>query len=158
MSFGKVATNNTRARHCGICTEQPRHQNWLLWVGTAGLTLLTRIHAGAATSVLLIWLPIIPLGGKNSFPDEGGICHQLNWSSIWESLDMMPLWYDVSKIFIYNCSFLKKLAFQTSTMSPFIPLIFTVLASSALGEEGQARILISKQVKEHKIFKSCCYA
>jgi len=31
-------------------------------------------------------------------------------------------------------------------MSPLIPIIFTALASSALGEEGQARILISKQI------------
>ena len=33
-------------------------------------------------------------------------------------------------------------------MSPLIPIIFTALASSALGEEGQARILISKQVRQ----------
>jgi translocon-associated protein subunit beta len=31
-------------------------------------------------------------------------------------------------------------------MSPLIPIIFTALASSALAEEGQARILISKQI------------
>ena len=46
-------------------------------------------------------------------------------------------------------------------MSPLIPIIFTALASSALGEEGQARILISKQVsknsyKEHWIRKILC--
>ena len=41
------------------------------------------------------------------------------------------------------------LLFQTSTMSPLIPIIFTALVSSALGEEGQARILISKQVSKN---------
>ena len=53
------------------------------------------------------------------------------------------------------------LLFQTSTMSPLIPIIFTALVSSALGEEGQARILISKQVsknscKEHWVQKIFC--
>ena len=43
-------------------------------------------------------------------------------------------------------------------MSPLIPIIFTALASSALAEEGQARILISKKVgKIHypRVFISC---
>ena len=49
-------------------------------------------------------------------------------------------------------SFSEFFHFQTSIMSPLIPIIFTALASSALGEEGQARILISKQVRQiHKM-------
>merc|ERR1712173_328222 len=33
-----------------------------------------------------------------------------------------------------------------SIMSPLVPIFFTALVASALGEEGQARILISKQI------------
>jgi len=41
----------------------------------------------------------------------------------------------------------QKFFFQTnSIMSPLVPIFFTALVASALGEEGQARILISKQI------------
>ena len=41
----------------------------------------------------------------------------------------------------------QKFSLQTSSiMSPLVLIFFTALVASALGEEGQARILISKQV------------
>ena len=51
------------------------------------------------------------------------------------------------EVFFFSSVASQKFSFQTSSiMSPLVLLFFTALVASALGEEGQARILISKQV------------
>ena len=116
-------------------------------------------HAGAAATSVLVALTCCVSRSLYMWQMSEGKGYYLNCHCAsmhtFEFCLCQPLFWQVLALkfligpekFLFVSVASQKFFFQTnSIMSPLVPIFFTALVASALGEEGQARILISKQV------------